>query len=209
MKDCTTTETWVLAQDKTRKTIQEIKYARIASYESNPNVCKSCGVVLPYTKRMNMYCGHSCSAKQNNIGVRRHGEKISDRICVECGLVLNTRNDKFCSNECCGKHTAKQNIVLWKTNPDKYKTLPSGVRIHLLESTNNSCSLCGWSKMNPISKTYPLVIDHIDGNAENNHPDNLRVLCPNCDSLTPTYKALNKGNGRANRRQRYRDGKSY
>lgn len=39
--------------------------------------------------------------------------------------------------------------------------------------------------------------------------NNLILLCPNCHSLTPTYKALNKGNGRHNRMKRYNDGKSY
>lgn len=45
----------------------------------------------------------------------------------------------------------------------------------------------------------PLVADHIDGNWKNNTEDNLRLICPNCDSLSPTYAALNRGNGRRNR----------
>lgn len=54
-----------------------------------------------------------------------------------------------------------------------------------------------------------LILDHIDGNPENNRRDNLRLICPNCDSQLPTYKSRNRGNGRAFRRQRYADGKSY
>ena len=34
------------------------------------------------------------------------------------------------------------------------------------------------------------------GNFENNSETNLTLLCPNCHSLTPTYKGANKGNGR-------------
>ena len=45
----------------------------------------------------------------------------------------------------------------------------------------------------------PLLADHIDGNWRNNVENNLRLLCPNCDSLSPTYAALNRGNGRKNR----------
>ncbi|BBH17026.1 hypothetical protein Back2_13130 [Nocardioides baekrokdamisoli] len=46
-------------------------------------------------------------------------------------------------------------------------------------------------------------------NASNNHRDNLRLVCPNCDSQLPTFKARNRGQGRAWRKQRYADGKSY
>lgn len=53
------------------------------------------------------------------------------------------------------------------------------------------------------------VLDHIDGDASNNLRVNLRLVCPNCDSQLPTYKNRNRGNGRAWRRQRYADGKSY
>ena len=37
----------------------------------------------------------------------------------------------------------------------------------------------------------------------NNKRENLAVLCPNCHSITPTYKALNMGHGRKHRRDRY------
>lgn len=33
---------------------------------------------------------------------------------------------------------------------------------------------------------------HIDGDASNNFRDNLRLVCPNCDSQLDTYKSRNK-----------------
>lgn len=45
----------------------------------------------------------------------------------------------------------------------------------------------------------PLDLDHIDGNPENDFPQNLRLLCGNCHSITPTWKGRNKGNGRKSR----------
>lgn len=52
-------------------------------------------------------------------------------------------------------------------------------------------------------------MDHTDGNPTNNRRENLRLVCPNCDSQLPTYKSRNRGNGRSFRRQRYADGLSY
>lgn len=36
-----------------------------------------------------------------------------------------------------------------------------------------------------------LELDHIDGNNHNNELSNLRLLCPNCHSLTPTWRGRN------------------
>jgi hypothetical protein len=33
-----------------------------------------------------------------------------------------------------------------------------------------------------IGQPLPLILDHRSGNARDNRPDNLRLLCPNCDS---------------------------
>ena len=59
------------------------------------------------------------------------------------------------------------------------------------------------------SKKIPIELEHIDGNSENNNLSNLKLLCPNCHSLTSTYRFLNVGNGRYKRKQRYHDGKSF
>jgi len=58
-------------------------------------------------------------------------------------------------------------------------------------------------------KSLYLFLDHIDGNSENNARENLRLVCPNCDSQLPTFKYRNYGNGRHKRKERYAEGKSY
>lgn len=50
------------------------------------------------------------------------------------------------------------------------------------------CNLSTWQEQ-PI----PLELDHIDGNKNNNNLSNLRLLCPNCHALTPTYRGKNIG----------------
>jgi RNase P subunit RPR2 len=70
------------------------------------------------------------------------------------------------------------------------------VRRYLIEQGGERCSRCGWHERHPITGRVPLEIDHLDGNYANNSLSNVRLLCPNCHALTPTYRALNKGNGR-------------
>jgi len=42
-----------------------------------------------------------------------------------------------------------------------------------------------------------MILDHIDGNASHNTRDNLRCVCPNCDSQLDTYKSKNKNGSRS------------
>ncbi|GAC1388954.1 MAG: hypothetical protein NVSMB31_04020 [Vulcanimicrobiaceae bacterium] len=73
------------------------------------------------------------------------------------------------------------------------------MRRALIYLLGEQCSRCGWKERHPLTGKVPIEVEHIDGNWRNNHPSNLTLICPNCHSLTPTFRALNKGRGRAAR----------
>lgn len=70
----------------------------------------------------------------------------------------------------------------------------SSLKTHLSREYGYFCAICSISEWQ--GKKISLQLDHIDGDAGNNHPTNLRLICPNCHSQTETYGAKNKGNGR-------------
>lgn len=122
--------------------------------------------------------------------------------CLNCNKELNRHQTKYCSNTCQKTYEYKQYIQRWKQGLENgmsgQYSLSKHIRRYLLELTNYKCSQCGWGEKNLYTDTYPLEIDHIDGDYRNNKEENLQVLCPNCHSLTPTYKGANK-NGREER----------
>lgn len=63
------------------------------------------------------------------------------------------------------------------------------------------CGVCGcdnkWQE-----KEMPLILDHINGINNDNRLENLRFLCPNCDSIQDTYKGKNLNSDRSKRRLR-------
>ena len=135
--------------------------------------------------------------------------------CLICQKETSRPGYKYCSNACQANYRYDSYIRKWKSR-QIIGLLATGVvsghiKRYLREKFNNKCCLCGWASVNPITGKVPLVADHIDGNWRNNTENNLRLLCPNCDSLTPTYAALNKGRGRQNRAQskRYKEAKVF
>lgn len=123
--------------------------------------------------------------------------------CLVCKKETYRPGYKYCSNKCQNEYQYELYIKKWKAGEViglQCLGLVSGhIKRYLRIKYGNKCCLCGWSEVNPKTGIIPLVADHIDGNWRRNTEDNLRLICPNCDSLTPTYAGLNKGNGRKNR----------
>ena len=127
-------------------------------------------------------------------------------FCLNCNTqILNNR--KYCSNKCQKEYQYKKYIENWKNGLENgmrgsYQ-ISMHIKTYLFDKYNNKCSLCGWGEINPYTKNIPLEIEHIDGNYRNNVENNLTLLCPNCHSLTSTYKGANLEHGRKSRSKYY------
>lgn len=122
---------------------------------------------------------------------------------TSCGKAIteaSKKKNKYCSSSCSSEHRSNRHIQKWLdgtwNGAMASGELSPSVRKFLLAEANYKCSECGWDKINLTTGKVPLEVDHVDGISTNNERSNLKVLCPNCHSLTPTYKSLNK-TGRA------------
>lgn len=163
------------------------------SYGSGRFCCRSCANSKQHTYETKKKISETLS------GGKEYKELKEFVYCLNCGTKTNPRN-KYCSVQCQQEYRHKQFIERWKIGKEEGFKGKGGISTHirnyLFEKYDNKCSICGWNKVNETSGKTPLEVEHIDGDHKNNREENLTLLCPNCHSLTSTYKALNKGNGR-------------
>lgn len=119
--------------------------------------------------------------------------------CLHCDSVIPfkgyTYNHKYCNNQCQALHRQQQCLDRDTTLflEGKLKRRPN-IRAVISSLYGYKCDECGISEYN--NKELVLQVDHVNGDPYDDSPTNLRLLCPNCHSQTPTFAGANRGNGR-------------
>lgn len=186
---------------KSKETMEQKHKVFVDSYNQNPKKCAYCSVTIPFDKRYNDYCSRSCAVTVNN------KRKSMPHPCSFCGEEIKKRTDRmYCSQDCNRKAKWKEFkddckktgvISLNDTSSDRKRA-----KRFLAEERGRACEICSFKEW--MGEPIPLILDHIDGNATNNSIVNLRLVCGNCNMQLPTFAGRNKGNGRAWRRERYK-----
>jgi hypothetical protein len=166
------------------------------------------------------FCSKSCAAKFNNTlrkttptlinkaSVKKITYGVFDKRCLNCQSEFSgshniIENRKYCSISCSTAHRRESNWAPIRDAIDRgeiqlrdnIESNNSLFRKYLIEKYGSKCMRCGWSEVNQFTNRIPIELEHKDGNCSNNNLINLELLCPNCHSLTATYKGANRRDG--------------
>lgn len=141
---------------------------------------------------------HKKQKKQNAV------HKRPPRQCSICGINISDKNKSGYCHQCKKKIDNENKIKKWQTTGETGcsvgATIRNCIRRYIYDKQEGRCAICGmqdtWN-----NKELHFILDHIDGDASNNWENNLRLICPNCDSQLDTYKSKNKNSARAFRKK--------
>ena len=154
--------------------------------------CKNCGInnAIKYSKyTTGEFCSSECA---RSFSTKEKRKEIN--IAVSKKLLGRIGISRFYSEEKWQEIKEKRNLIYKEKllNADFNTLGEDTIRKRILIEQNNACNKCNLSEW--LGKKIILELEHIDGNHYNNERNNLEMLCPNCHSLTPTWRGRNKRN---------------
>ena len=194
-----------LASKETQDRIRKEKHEKaLNDYYKDPNICETCGNIIEVKQgkkiqsaRRKKFCSRDCAYEK--LRTRK-----KESCCLNCGGLLGKHSLKYCSSKCLQDKKYKDYIARWLegleagTKFNGYFT-SNHIRRWAVEKFGWECSVCRLTKW--LDQPIPLTLDHIDGNYQNNRPENFRLICANCDRLSPHFTGKNRGRGRKFRKK--------
>ena len=156
------------------------------------NNCKKCNKEFEPKKGLINYCSMECrnSREWSNEDKFKKSEsaKKSEKV-----KLTSERNRLLIDFKKIGE--LNREMANRKILDENFENLSFGrLKKRVSLEQNGNCNRCGISDW--LGKKITLELEHKDGNHFNNQRDNLECLCPNCHSLTPTWRGRNKGDKR-------------
>ncbi len=115
--------------------------------------------------------------------------------CIHCGkenVWGRTKTNKYCNNQCQADWEWINVHIPKIENGEASHHSATMLKKYLVEKFGNKCFECGvtdtWQ-----NKPLTLQLEHADGNSDNNFPQNLKLLCPNCHSQTEFFGSKGQG----------------
>lgn len=146
------------------------------------NICEKCKIEHEGTYGSGRFCSSKCakgfSTKEKRAKISKNvSEKLKGHVPWNKGMKGYPRSN-------IGRTWKNKIIPILSKNFDELGAC--GKRKYLLEFYSGCCQECGYSKTRENGKSI-LAIHHVDGNKENTSRDNLKLLCPNCHTLTHNF----------------------
>lgn len=186
--------------------VEDLNYEEIGKIYKCSGYCirknmKSLGIKVPLRRKIN-------DKEHFNKGLH----KVPMLICENCGNPFKKKPNcvnLYCCAQCRKEYLHKQQyqkILDGDPSIMRPNYLLKNFKSDIIAEQEGRCAICGMSQ-EWQGKPLVFILDHIDGHASNNKRDNLRCICPNCDSQLDTYKSKNKNGERIYYRERYKKGK--
>ena len=196
----------LIENDIRNKTNRTLRKQALIDYYDNPNYCQYCGKIIVvkendriYDVRRKKFCNEQCA-----FDYRR--SNIKPKYCMTCDVCdskISPENKSGLCSVCLKKKKDEEKIQHWKETGDTgcgvATTLRNCIRDYIFEKQNQKCSICGLNNQWNGEELH-FILDHVDGDASNDFENNLRLICPNCDSQLDTYKSRNKNSARSYRK---------
>lgn len=207
------------------------KQTALEAWVAEQHKCERCGEVMTTKFGSGRFCSRACAnarelsdetkakisqslVKPEELKKKRVRPKAEPKskvkvikpedLCVVCGKELKHGHKSQYCHEHFIQQRQEEQITHWLATGETGLSVDSTIgpvfRSYILEEQQGCCAICG---MTAVWNNKPLtfVLDHINGDAAYSARENLRLICPNCDSQLDTYKAKNKNSARTKRKK--------